>query len=238
MSNLLACALHLISMKSEKKKKQFCKLLLRWYKSNRRDFPWRKTQEPYKILIAEIMLQRTKAEQVVPVYERFIEKYSDLHSLSKAPVSELEKEISSLGLEKRAQGLRKLAEQLMEEHKGRIPNSRNELVKLHWVGNYIANALLCHAFGLDVPTVDSNFARVLVRVFSLESKTPAQKDKRIWIFAQSFMPLAKGRGRAFNLAILDLSGKICTPKKPSCEICPLNFICDFRSNSSTTKNDK
>ena len=211
----------------KKKKTQFVSTLLRWFASNRRDFPWRRTKDAYKILVAEIMLQRTKAEQVVPVYERFVKKYPDPHSLSKASVSELRAEILSLGLEKRAQGLKKLAEQLVEEHKGEIPNSRDVLVKLHWVGNYIANAILCHAFGVDVPTVDANFARLLVRVFSLESKHPAQKDKRIWAFAQSLIPLVKGRARALNLAILDLASKICTPQKPACAVCPLNSICDY-----------
>ena len=214
-------------MISEKKRMQFTRILLEWGASNRRDFPWRRTKDAYKILVAEIMLQRTKAEQVVPVYERFVKKYPDPHSLSKASVSGLRAEILSLGLEKRAQGIKKLAEQLVEEHRGEIPNSRDELVKLHWVGNYIANAILCHAFGVDVPTVDANFARVLVRVYSLKPKHPAQKDKRIWIFAQSLMPFVKGRARTLNLAILDLSSKICTPQKPSCRICPLNSICDY-----------
>lgn len=205
----------------------FVRILLAWAKNNTRDFPWRRTKDPYKILVAEIMLQRTKAEQVVPVYERFVKKYSDPHSLSKASVSELKAEILSLGLEKRAQGLKKLAEQLVEEDMGEIPGSRNDLLKLHWVGNYIANAILCHAFGKDVPTVDANFARVLVRVFSLKTKHPAQKDKRIWDFARGLMPLVKNSARTLNLGILDFASKICTPQKPSCEKCPLNSICDY-----------
>jgi len=211
----------------QEKLESFVRTLLTWAKDNTRDFPWRRTRDAYKILIAEIMLQRTKAEQVVPVYERFVEKYPNAHSLSKASVSEIRGEILSLGLEKRAQGLKKLAEQIVEEHKGEIPNSKDELVKLHGVGNYIANALLCHAFGVDVPTVDANFARLLVRVFSLKPKPPAQKDRRIWAFAQSLMPLVKGRARTLNLAILDFVSKICSPQKPSCRMCPLNFICDY-----------
>jgi len=211
----------------QEKIESFVRVLLEWAKDNTRDFPWRRTKDVYKILVAEIMLQRTKAEQVVPVYERFVKKYPDPHSLSKASVSELRVEIHSLGLEKRVQGLKKLAEQLVEEHMGEIPCSRNDLLKLHWVGNYIANAILCHAFGKDVPTVDANFARVFVRVFSLKSKHPAQKDKRIWDFARGLMPLVKNNARTLNLGILDLASKICTPQKPSCEICPLNSICDY-----------
>ena len=219
-------------MTLREKLESFVQLLLAWAKNNTREFPWRKTNDPYKILIAEIMLQRTKAEQVVPVYERFVEKYPDPHSLFKASLSELRQEIVSLGLEKRAQGLKKLSEQLVQEHMGEIPKSREELLKLHWVGNYIANALLCHAFGRDVPTVDANFARVLVRVFSMKPKPPAQKDKHIWTFAQSLMPLARGQARTLNLAILDLASKVCTPRKPSCGICPLNTTCDYGISAS------
>jgi len=205
----------------QEKFESFVRLLLTWAKNNTRDFPWRKTIDPYKILIAEIMLKRTKAEQVVPVYERFVKKYPNPHSVSNAPLP------VSLGLEKRAQGLKKLSKQLVEEHKSKIPKRREELLKLHWVGNYIANAVLCHAFGLDVPTVDANFARVLVRVFSLKPKPPAQKDRQIWAFAESLMPLVKGRARVLNLAVLDLASKICTPQKQSCRTCPLNSICDY-----------
>jgi A/G-specific adenine glycosylase len=205
----------------------FVSSLLEWAKTNIRSFPWRKTNDPYKILIAEIMLQRTKAEQVLPIYESFVEKYPDLSSLSRASESEIREEITSLGLAKRAQGLNKLVKQLLEEYSGQIPNSKDKLLNLHWVGNYIANAILCHAFGEDVPTVDANFSRVLVRVFSLKAKPPVQKDKQVWSLAEKLMPLAKGYGRTFNLAILDLASGICTPKKPFCETCPLNAICDY-----------
>lgn len=209
------------------KERQFISILLEWFASNRRDFPWRRTKDPYKILIAEVMLQRTKADQVVPTYESFLKRYPDPHTLSEASVAELKAEIFSLGLEKRAEGLKKLAEQLIEEHGGKIPSTKDSLVKLHGVGNYIANAILCHSFGVDVPTVDANFARLLVRVFSLKPKHPAQKDKRIWAFAESLMLLVRGRARVLNLAILDLASKICTPQKPSCRICPLESVCDY-----------
>lgn len=209
------------------KLQSFVRILLIWGKDNTRDFLWRRTSDPYKIMVAEIMLQRTKADQVHPVYKRFVEKYSDPFSLSEASELELKTEIFSLGLEKRASALKKLAQQLVREHMGKIPESKDELIRLHWVGNYIANAVLCYAYGVDVPTVDANFARLLVRVFSLKSKPPAQKDKGIWTFARSLMPLVRGRARELNFAILDLASKICTPQKPSCEICPLNSICDY-----------
>lgn len=201
--------------------------LLEWAKDNLRKYPWRVTKDPYKIMIAEIMLQRTRAEQVVPVYERFLQKYPDVASLSKAPVSEIRLAILSLGLEKRAEGIKQLADQIMEQYHGRIPRTREELLQLHWVGGYIANAILCYAFKKDLPTVDVNFARVLDRVFSLRLKQPAQKDKHVHEFAQHLIPPAKGSCRLLNLGILDLASRICTAKNPSCRVCPLNSVCDY-----------
>jgi A/G-specific adenine glycosylase len=200
---------------------------MKWADRNVRDFPWRRTKDPYNILVAEVMLQRTKAEQVAPVYVRFISKYPDFNSLSEAPVTEIRDSITSLGLEKRAIGLKKLAEQMVKQYHCRVPRAKDELLKLHWVGNYIANAVLCYSFGIDAPTVDANFARVFERVFSLKLNSPAQKDKRVWTFAESMMPYVRGRCRIFNLGILDLASEICTPKKPSCAVCPLNMICDY-----------
>ncbi|MGD0495564.1 MAG: hypothetical protein ABSB28_05935 [Candidatus Bathyarchaeia archaeon] len=211
----------------DQKTEIFVSTLLEWAKNNLRDYPWRVTKDPYKIMIAEIMLQRTRAEQVVPVYQRFLRKYPDLISLSKAPVSDVRLAILSLGLEKRAEGIKQLANQIVEQYHGRIPRTREELMRLHWVGNYIANAILCYAYRVDVPTVDVNFARVLDRVFSLKPKPPAQKDRRVHEFAQRLMPSAKGRCRVLNLGILDLASKICTARKPSCRICPVNSVCDY-----------
>jgi A/G-specific adenine glycosylase len=212
---------------SEQKTETFVSALLDWARNNLRKYPWRETSNPYRIMIAEIMLQRTRAEQVVPVYKQFLHAYPNISSLSKASVSEVRSAILSLGLVKRAEGIKRLADQIMEEYHGRIPRTREGLMQLHWVGNYIANAVLCYAFQQDVPTVDVNFARVLERVFSLKLKQPAQKDKRVHEFAQHLIPPAKGSCRVLNLGILDLANKICTAKNPSCLICPVNSACDY-----------
>jgi len=214
-------------MISERKTGEFVNLLLDWFDRNRRDYPWRKTKDPYQILIAEMMLQRTKADQVASVFQKFLEKYPDPRALADAPVEEIRKQIWALGLEKRAAAFKRLAQELVERFGGQIPSDKKLLLDLFWVGNYIANAILCHAYGQIVPTVDANFARVLKRVFSIQAKEPAQKDKRIWQFAENLMPLARKHASQFNLAILDLGGDICTPKKPRCTDCPLNRICDY-----------
>ena len=113
--------------------------LLAWGKKNSRSFPWRKTSDPYRILVAEIMLQRTRAEQVIPVFREFISSYPSPHALVDAPLSDIRDSIRSLGLEKRGFALKRLAEQLVEDHDGRVPSDRVALIKLHGIGNYIAN---------------------------------------------------------------------------------------------------
>jgi len=211
----------------QEKVESFVRALLSWAKDNTRDFPWRKTNDPYRILIAEIMLQRTKADQVVPSFENFVLNYPNPQVLDKTSLEDVRKSIRSLGLEKRAQGLKRLAKQLVTHHGGKIPNNKKELLGLYGIGNYIANAVLCLAYGEDVPLVDANFARVLKRVFSLQTKEPAQKDKRVWLFATRIMPYARSHSRELNLAIIDLASLICTPKNPKCAECPLNKNCDY-----------
>lgn len=209
------------------KARQFVEMLLTWGKKNSRSFPWRKINDPYKILVAEILLQRTKADQVVPVFREFISSYPNPHALVDAPLNNIRRIIGSLGLEKRALGLKRLAEQLIEDHNGRIPSEKEDLIRLYGVGNYIANAVLCHAYGAEVPTVDANFGRVLKRAFSLQPREPAQKDRNVWSFAESVMTYAKNHSRELNLAVIDLASLICTPKNPKCLRCPLNKICDY-----------
>ena len=219
-------------MKSGDKNKLFVSLLLKWSKKNIRDFPWRTTVDPYSILIAEIMLQRTKVKQVVPIYMDFLESYPDIFSLSKASDNEIKNKISGLGLAKRAKGIQKLADQIIKDYKGKIPAEKNKLLNLHGVGNYISNALLCHAFNQNVPTVDANFARVLKRIFSLNLKKPEQKDKTLWVFAEDLIQYAQGNCSLFNLGIIDLANLICTSRKPSCCICPCISICEHGQSCS------
>lgn len=209
------------------KVRNFVQILLKWAENNTRNFPWRNTRDAYRILMAEVMLQRTRVEQVVPVFERFMKRYPDWTSLSVASESDIGAEIQSLGLGKRASGLKKLAAQLLLEYNDEVPPNRDALMRLFGIGNYISNAVLCYAFGFDVPTVDSNFARVLVRVFSLTAKPPAQKDRTVLEFAESLMPLVKKHARELNLGIIDLAAKLCTPRNPLCGTCPLNSLCDY-----------
>jgi len=205
----------------------FINTLLVWGKNNFRGFPWRRTHNPYKILIAEVMLQRTKAEQVSTVYKEFVHTFPKPRELAEASLESITESIRSLGLRKRALGLKRLGEQLIYDYDGQVPDNRTDLLKLYGVGNYIANAVLCHAYGVDLPTVDANFARVLSRFFALKYKKPAQKDRKLWSFAETIFASANKRARELNFAIIDLSGLICAPRNPKCSMCPLAQHCAY-----------
>lgn len=220
---------------SEEKVSKYLSTLKKWGKCNLRTFPWRLTKDPYKILIAEIMLQRTKAEQVVPVFQRFVSEYPNVEILANASIAEIEKIILPLGLKKRAAYIKQLAQQVCKGYNGQIPDNRKEILELLGVGNYIANAVLCHAFGERLPTVDSNFARILNRVFTLQL-TKGQKDQRLWAFTEEMLSRSKLDCRTFNLATIDFGYLICTPKKPKCPQCPQNTICDYAAGLSSIDN--
>lgn len=204
-------------------------LLLKWFKKYGRTYPWRKNTKPYRVLMAEIMLQRTKADQVLPVYKAFIKKFPDSASLAKAPPEEIDKVFSQLGLMWRAEKVKKLASVLASDYKGQIPNVREKLLSLPGVGEYVADAILCFAYGKDVAVVDANVCRVIGRIFGLKTRGEARRDSKFRKAAQQLIP--SGKAKEFNWAIIDLAAMICTPRNPKCKICPLSYVCLYASSS-------
>lgn len=197
----------------ETKKDIFARKLIQWHKNNKRNFEWRSTEDPYKILVAEMMLQKTDASKVESVYSKFIKKYSDPYILANSDISEIEKEIYLLGIHQRAERLKRMAETLVNEFNGKVPETKQELVELFGVGDYISNAVLCFAYKKDVPLLDTNIVRILARVFSIKSeKTRPRTDKKMWETIESMIP--QGKAKEFNLSLLDFSAKVCTAKKP------------------------
>lgn len=171
------------------------------------------------------MLQRTKADQVEAAYNSFIKQFPNAHELNKAGMRDIEKYFQRLGLMWRARLLKKLAAELVEKHDGKVPQTREELLMLPSIGEYVADAILSFAFRKDVAIVDSNVCRVLGRVFSMTSKGEARRDRRFRQKAEEILP--KGKSREFNLAILDHAALICIPKKPRCPICPIRTMCSY-----------
>lgn len=210
---------------------EFRESLLHWYDENARSFPWRYKTDPYHILVAELMLQRTQARQVSDVYRRLLQKFPEIASLAAASADEIRQAIQSLGLAHRAATIKKMAIEIMERHDGRIPERLDELLKLPGIGPYVAHAVLAYAYGQDVVAVDANVVRLLVRFLGLKvlTKRP-HTDKNIWKLAQELVP--HGFSKEFNLALLDVSNTVCRSRKPRCDICPLASLCAYYRSSA------
>ena len=209
------------------KEKLFSTNILKWHKNhNRNFFFWRNTRNPYHILVAEIMLQKTTARQVQGIFEEFLAKFPNVYDLSEASIENIEDVIKPLGLEHiRAKRLKKIAILIVEEYGGNIPSEKNELLALPGLGRYIVNSIQYLAFDKAVPIVDTNIVRILQRVFDLKTtKARARTDEKFWLFVKKLMP--KDNFKEFNLALLDHGALICTAKKPEHNYCPVKEICN------------
>ena len=208
------------------KAKNFLKKLTVWHDCNKETFSWRETKDPYEILISELLLQKTDSKKVEKLYSRFIEKFPTVYHLDKANPEEIDNLVKDIGLLYRGLRLRKIAEQVINDFNGKIPDNQEDLMSLYGVGEYIANAVLCFAFNDRVPIVDVNVIRVYERVFDVKSlKTRPHTDKEIWKFAEKVLPEEKYRD--YNYAIIDFASEICKARKPLCQICPMTDICCY-----------
>lgn len=196
---------------------------LRWYDQNGRHFPWRVTRDPYQILVAEMCLQKTNADKVLPVFEEIIKRYPNVVALAGAELSDLSKHFSRLGLFKRGDFLLQIARAIVDHYGGVIPKDRDTLLKVRGIGDYTANSVLCLAYGEPLPLLDGSTQRVLVRVFDRQADKPAWANKRMRYFMQAILP--DDGAREFNLALIDIADKFCRPKKPKCDDCPIVGIC-------------
>lgn len=197
--------------------------LLEWFEKHGRKYPWRKNISPYRVLMAEIMLQRTKADQVLPVYSLFLKKYPTPRALAGAAPEDIEKAFARLGLRWRGEKVKKMAEALVSRYGGNIPRGRDELLSLPGVGEYVADAVLCFAYGEDRAVVDANVCRVIGRIFGLKAKGEARRNPVFRERAQELLPA--GNARKFNWAMIDLAALVCTPRNPKCAVCPLEGMC-------------
>lgn len=211
-----------------KSKKIIGNLLLDWWEKNKRHFPWRRRKQPYAVLVAEMLLRKTTAKQVEKMYRSFLKKYPTPKALSEADENDLNKILTPLGMEhRRASLFIKFGRAVTEDYNGKIPSSDKELLKLPGVGLYATNAVLSFSHNKNVPMVDTNFIRVIERVFDLtSSKARARNDSRIWEFAGELIPNKKSR--EFNLAVLDFAATVCKPQNPECSACPIIQICAFQ----------
>ena len=209
-----------INMWEEEKIASFREKLLAWYDANKRDLPWRRTQDPYKIWISEIMLQQTRVDTVIPYYERFLDWFPTIADLAQAPEEKLLKAWEGLGYYSRVRNMQKAAQQIMEDHGGVFPSSYDEISKLKGIGPYTAGAIASIAFGLPEPAVDGNVLRVLARLFEVDYDIGVPTNRKIF---QAMMEVLIDPDRPgdFNQALMDLGSDIESPVNPRPEESPV-----------------
>ena len=209
-----------ITMWEEEKIASFREKLLAWYDANKRDLPWRRTQDPYKIWISEIMLQQTRVDTVIPYYERFLDWFPTVAELALAPEEKLLKAWEGLGYYSRVRNMQQAAQQIIENHGGVFPSSFDEISKLKGIGPYTAGAIASIAFGLPEPAVDGNVMRVLARLFEVDYDIGVPTNRKIF---QAMMEILIDPDRPgdFNQALMDLGSDIESPVNPRPEESPV-----------------
>lgn len=198
--------------------------LLHWYHENKRDLPWRKDKNPYKIWVSEVMLQQTRVETVIPYYNRFIKRFPSLQHLARADEEEVIKAWEGLGYYSRARNLHSAVKEVVARYGGKIPNTYEAISALKGVGSYTAGAILSIAFDQKQAAVDGNVLRVIARLFALfdDIARAATKKKFEEIVLHMIPDHAPGD---FNQALMELGATVCTPTSPTCLICPLRDCC-------------
>ena len=193
--------------------------LLEWFGRRQRDLPWRRTRDPWAVLVSELMLQQTQVARVLPKYEAFLERWPTPADCAAAPLGDVVTAWAGLGYNRRAVNLHRCAIAVVEHHDGRLPNDLAELLALPGIGPYTARAVLAFAFESDeVGVLDTNAARVLAR-WSGRSLKP--KEAR----ALADASVAPSAGWAWNQAMLDLGATVCVPRTPRCDECPVHASC-------------
>ena len=203
-------------------KRRFQARLLKWYREHGRDLPWRKTSDPYKILVSEVMLQQTQVDRVIPKYHEFLERYPSFRHLARTPVEEVRKTWYPLGYNIRPHRLHGIACETVARYGGALPSDPEELLSFKGIGRYTAGAVRSFAFNEDAPILDTNVMRVLHRVFVGQGDPKAQKST-LWALSEALIP--KGKGYDFNQALMDFGALQCTARDPYCLLCPMKSFC-------------
>jgi A/G-specific adenine glycosylase len=193
----------------------FTRKLLAWYARAARDLPWRRTRDPYAIVVSEFMLQQTQVSRVSEYYPRFLERFPTIGQLARARPKAVMEAWDGLGYYARARNLHHLAKEVSGTGY-RVPEDPDELIKLPGVGRYTAGAVACFAYEKPVPAVDTNVKRVLERAF---------RAKDVWGLATAIVPKQGQRAWRFNQALMELGALICVARKPKCPACPVRREC-------------
>jgi A/G-specific adenine glycosylase len=203
---------------------EFRRRLLRWFRRHGRDLPWRRTRDPYHVLVSEFMLQQTQVSRVQEYYQRFLARYPTVDALAVAPAAVVRETWEGLGYYRRAENLHRLAQHVVREHAGVIPADPELLLRLPGVGRYTAGAVASFAYERATPAVDTNVARVLRRVFHPRLGRPGA-ERRLWATAAAIVPRRGKTAWAFNQAIMELGALVCTARVARCGECPVRVVC-------------
>lgn len=198
--------------------------LLKWYAKNGRSYPWRKNRTPYRVLISEIMLQRTQTDQVAPVFREFVDIFPHVHSVVESDVEAVESVFQPLGLINRAAKIHEMCAFIRQNYDGQIPESYDRLVEIKGIGKYTASTVLCFGFGHKRAIVDVNVERIYTRLFNVHPKNrSAKEDNYFWEFCRRMLP--DREYVEFNYALLDFGKMDCDKRNPNCFNCIFSDIC-------------
>ena len=206
----------------------FKRRLLQWFREQGRELPWRRTRNPYHIVVSEFMLQQTQVSRVQSYYPRFLRRFPTLQALALARPSQVREAWEGLGYYRRAANLHRLARTVVQDHGGTIPDRPERLRTLPGVGRYTAGAVATFAYERREPVVDTNVARVLTRVF----KPRRAGERALWDLAGRVLPTNARTAWEFNQAMMDLGALVCVARTPCCSECPVRTAC--RTGSGKT----
>jgi len=204
-------------------RRRFRQRLLTWYRKHGRDLPWRKTDDPYHILVSEIMLQQTQVDRVLPKYAEWLDKYPSLHALASASETDVTQTWRPLGYNIRPKRLQSIAREAVSRYDGKLPADEETLLSFKGIGQYTAGAIRSFAFRERAAILDTNVARVLFRVFigKGEQKSHAM-TKHLWTVSEAVLPREVFD---FNQALMDFGAMVCSARNPKCLVCPMSKGC-------------
>ena len=205
-------------------RRRFRRFLLEWYRAHGRDLPWRRTDDPYHILVSEVMLQQTQVDRVLPKYHEWLAKYPSLEALAAAPEKDVDASWRPLGYNIRPRRLHAIARESVARYGGQLPSDEETLLSFKGIGAYTAGAIRSFAFGRRAAILDTNVARVLFRVFvgRGDPKSHATR-KHLWAMSEALVP--RKHVFDFNQALMDLGATVCVARKPKCLVCPMTKLC-------------
>jgi A/G-specific adenine glycosylase len=216
-------------------KLQFQDRLLQWFAKKGRDLPWRKTRDPFAILVSELMLQQTQVDRVLEYWPRFLNKLPTFKAVAEAKEEDVLALWEGLGYYNRARNLKKLAKEIQDKYNGQFPTERDQILDLPGIGEYTAGAVMTFALEKRAPIVDTNVDRVYTRVFMhpIKGLTDREQEKIQWLLAEVLTP--DQHFGEYNQGIMDFGAMQCTPDKPSCASCPMREFCRYYQQQSLTR---